>query len=279
MISIYDYMDFRSFLKDRFSEIKRDRPSFSYRVFNRLAKISSSAFLKLVIDGKRNLGAEGIQKISIGFNLSEAEKGYFESLVKFNQATTHEEKDLHYNELCRNKKFLTAKPLASFQYRLFKHWYHVAILEAVRIVTPEPKNLPWLQRVVHPPISTKQIKKAVKELKSLQLMDETKEGGFYRLDNMVATEDEVRSLAVANFHVQMCQSAARSVIHEDAKEREFSTLTVLSSEKSFNKAKREIQKFRKKLHSILEQENDGPKTFVAHINLQLFKLTKDAGKL
>ncbi len=68
--------------------------------------------------------------------------------------------------------------------------------------------------------------------------------------------------------------AARSVMQDAAEDREFSALTIATTEKTFQKAKQEVQKFRKKLHSILEQEDDAPKTFVTQINLQLFKLSR-----
>jgi uncharacterized protein (TIGR02147 family) len=276
MISVYDYMDYRCFLKDRFFDLKKKKPGFSYRVFNRQAGIKSSGFLKLVIDGKRNLADEGIRKIACGFRMSEAEERYFELLVKFNQVSSLEEKDRYFRELSLNKKFLAAKPLAAGQYRLFSHWYYVAILEAVRIETREIKNLSWLQRVIHPPLSIKHIKKAVRSLMEWGLLQETKSGGLRRLENMITTEDEVKSLSVAKFHVQMCQMAARAVMQDETHDREFSALTIVTSEESFQKAKSEIQKFRKKLHSILEQENNAPKIFVSHLNFHLFKLTKGA---
>src|SRR5579885_1121656 len=115
MGSIYDYMDYRGFLKDQFSERKKQNPLFSYRSFNRVAGITSSAFLKQVIDGKRNLGDRGIRMIARGFKMNESERKYFESLVKFNQAETVEEKDQYFRERSRNKKFLDANPLTSAQ--------------------------------------------------------------------------------------------------------------------------------------------------------------------
>ncbi len=274
MVSVYDYIDYRRFLNDRFSEMKKERPSLSYRVFNRQAGIKSSGFLKLVVDRKRNLAEAGIRMIAKGFRLSDAEERYFELLVKFNQATNNEEKDRLFRLLSQNKRFLQAKPLTAAQYRLFSHWYYVAILESTRIDTRQAQTIQWLQRVVHPPVSIKHIKKAVADLKKMELLEEIKGGVLRRMENMITTGDEVSSIAVANFHVQMCQMAARAVMQEDAKNREFSALTIVTSEASFQKAKQEIQKFRKKLHSILEQESDGLKQFVAHLNFHLFKLNR-----
>src|SRR5262249_15294315 len=95
MISVYDYADYRLFLKDRFFEMKKNNPLFSYRAFNRLAGLKNSGFLKLVIDGKKNLGETGIRKLARGFKLSEADTRYFAALVRFNQAVDQEERE-HY---------------------------------------------------------------------------------------------------------------------------------------------------------------------------------------
>lgn len=274
MVSVYDFVDFRCFLKDRFADLKLKNPSFSFRSFNRVAGIKSSAFLKLVMDGKRNLGDEGIHKIAKGFKLSEPEAEYFEQLVKFNQATDNETKNRYFNSLTRNKKFLAAKPLTAGQYQLFSQWYYVAILELVRVPTRQKKDITWLFNRLSPPVDRKKIKEAVQVLKKLGLLKDTRGGSLQRIETMITTDDEVQSLAVANFHVEMSEMAGRAVMKEAAQEREFSALTILTSEKSFKTAKAEIQKFRKKLHSILEQEMGDTKNFVAQINLQMFKLSK-----
>jgi len=274
MLSVFEFTNYRRFLKNKFSELKKKNPRFSYRSFNLRAGISSSGFLKLVIDNKRNLAEEGIEKVSRGFNLNEGEARYFRALVKFNQASTNEEKNRYFQELSQQKKFLAAKPLASSQFRLFSHWYYVAILELVRVETEEIKNLAWLERHLSPAVEFKSVKAAVQELKKLNLLEEDSGGNLRRLEAMLTTPDEVQSVMVANFHREMSLMAKRAVMEEAAEDREFSALTILSSEQGFKKAKQEIQKFRKKLHSILEQEDQLPKTFIAQINLQLFKLSR-----
>src|SRR3989338_4646008 len=122
MILIYDYIDYRRYLSDKVGELRKQNKHFSYRLFNRMAGIQSSGFLKLVMDGKRNLGPEGIFKIAKGFKLSEEEHRFFEKLVHMNQASTHEEKDRCFRELSKSGPFLKSKPLTALQYNLFSGW-------------------------------------------------------------------------------------------------------------------------------------------------------------
>lgn len=275
MIPVFKYLDYRILLRDYFNGQKKQTPSFSFRSFNRRAGIQSSAFLKLVMDGKRNLGEEGIRKIVKGFKMKEEEAKYFELLVKFNQAKNHEDKNYYFSELAKNKKFIAAKPLTIAQCQMFSHWFYVAILELVRMRTPNQKNVDWIMQRIHPPVERKKIKKALGELVQLDLLGIDENGSYQRKDKMITTEDEVRSMAVTKFHQQMSDLGAQSVGHDEAQDREFSSLTILTSETGFKRAKEEIQKFRRQLHSILEQIPFGQKKIVTHINLQLFKLSKD----
>jgi len=274
MPSIYDYLDYRGFLKDRFLDVKKRNPLFSYQSFSRMAGAKSTSFLKLVIDGKRNISDEGIGMIARGFRMSEPERKYFECLVKFNQAKVHEEKDRYFRELAKNKRMLAAKPFAVSQYRLLSHWYYVAILEIVRCPSLQPKDAAWIQKHLRPSLEMREIRTAIDELIKLDLLRCDEQTGLVRNEAMLATEDAVHSLSAVNFHTQMCQIASKAVTEQKAREREFTTLTVVTSEASFQKAKEEIRKFRDHLHSILEQENDEPRDFVGHFNLQLFRLSE-----
>ena len=60
--AVYEYVDYRQFLRDHFAASKRLKKQYSFRFFARQAGLSSSNFLKLVMDGKRNLGPTTIAK-------------------------------------------------------------------------------------------------------------------------------------------------------------------------------------------------------------------------
>jgi hypothetical protein len=51
--SIFQYSDYRAFLRDHFAYMKATNASYSFRTFSRLAGFNSPNFLQLVYDGKR----------------------------------------------------------------------------------------------------------------------------------------------------------------------------------------------------------------------------------
>lgn len=271
---IFEHLDYRAFLKERFNELKSQNPHFSFRYFNRLAGIKSAGFLKLVMDGKRNLGAIGIQKIIKGFKLDPQEALYFEKLVEFNQAKDHEEKARHFEELYTQKINSKQKEITAAQYHLFSRWYYVAILELLRLTKPKRKTASWLSQNLLPKVNLRETKAAVKELKKLGLVTESKTGHLTRHETMLATPDAVASLFVTNFHQEMSALASQAVKNQNAAQREFSALTVALSEDNFKRFKKELRSFRKTLHALSEQTQGQDSTKVAQVNLQLFQLNQ-----
>ncbi len=279
MTPIFHYLDYRRYLVDRLSDLQRKNPRFSYRAFNRLAGLRSSATLKLVVDGKRNLSEDAIEGIRRGFKMTDEEFRYFRTLVRFNQATNHDERGGYFQALCQQRGFLASKPLTAAQFRLFSHWYYVAIVELVRMETHAVKDAAWIQRHIRPEVGLKEVREAVKDLKALDLLYEDDRGSLQRHEALLRSEDEVEGLFATNFHCQMSEMAREAVISQEPEEREFSTLTVLASEEALRRAKQEIQKFRKRLHSMIEMHSDQHPSnkAVAQINLQLFKLSGNVG--
>ena len=55
---VFAYLDYRAYLRDYYTSRKAQGASFSFRSFSRKAKLRSPNYLKLVMDGARNLTAE-----------------------------------------------------------------------------------------------------------------------------------------------------------------------------------------------------------------------------
>ena len=99
MKPIFEYIDYRQYLKDYYNESKATMTYFSYRFFAQRAGLNSPILLKLVFDGKRNLSRKSTEKFIKGLNLKEKEAVYFSNLVRFNQAKVVGEKQVYYRVL------------------------------------------------------------------------------------------------------------------------------------------------------------------------------------
>jgi|GEM_PF-5479849 len=97
-MNIYDYYDFRKYLNDFYKHKKATSKVFSYRYFAKRAGFNSGSFLKLVMDGKRNLTEDSLDKFINAMELKEEEATYFRALVGLGQSQTNREKMRFYQE-------------------------------------------------------------------------------------------------------------------------------------------------------------------------------------
>ena len=272
MNNIYDYLDYREFVSDRVDHIRDTNPNFSYRYFNKKSGFKSPNHLKQIIDGGKNLGRKGMYGICKGLGLSEKEARFFESLVHFNQAKNFEDKEKHYNELIGRYPAKHPKFLESKFYKIFTHWYYVAILELIRLENFK-ENAHWISRMLKPNVPVIMVRAAFGDLIEMGLIVRNESGKLERTEKMIATPEAIRDIAVKRFKHQLCNLAQASIEKDRHFDKENATLTMALSEETFKKIKKKMQDFKDEIRTLVEECESENRTSVAHMNLQMFKLT------
>jgi len=269
--NIYEYLNYREFVKDMYHFKKNGGNGFSYRTFSRLAGFRSSNFIKLIMDGDRNLSLEGIQKFSKAFKLNKAQKNFFETLVLFNQAKNIDDKNRYYGRIAQTKCYNEVKQLEANQYQYFSNWYYVALRELVALENfREDPN--WINKKLGINLSDDEIKKAIQVLFELKLVKRNKNKKLEQSDHKITTSPDIAHLAVLNFHKEMLTKASDSLEQSRTVDRDISALTVSLSKKQFDQIKERINQFRSEIHAIAS-ENDQAHA-VYQVNFQLFNLSE-----
>src|SRR3954468_12495896 len=116
---IFDYGDYRTYLRESYALLKARDPKFSFRFFSRLAGFKSSSVLKDVMDGKRNIGRHNIPKFAKALKLEKHEAYFFEHLALLNQAKTLKDRQYHAGKLLESQQLKELHPLASAQFNYF----------------------------------------------------------------------------------------------------------------------------------------------------------------
>ncbi len=129
--AVYNYLDYRAFLKDLVEFRKQQDSKYSYRYFSGKAGFSSTNFISLVVKGKRNLTNGSISQIAKGLGLKKKEREFFENLVFMNQASTHDEKNYYYKRMMAFKPFTESSSIDKSCYEYFSNWYYPVIREIV----------------------------------------------------------------------------------------------------------------------------------------------------
>lgn len=270
---IYTFLDYRAYLSAYYDAAKANLPAFSYRYFARKAGYASPNFLKLVIDGKRNLGADSIPRFTKALQLDGDEGRFFGDLVALEQAATDAERNEAYERVAASRTYRDACRIDAGFFDYLSHWYHPAIREMV--LRPDFREDPaWIAAQLVPPIRPEDAAHSLTLLQDLELLVRDEAGALSHHDPTLTTGHEVRSLAIANYHRQMLQRAGESIELVDRELRDISALTMVISAETVGEMKARIHAFRERMLDLsLRDEN--PQA-VYQLCVQLFPLTRPA---
>lgn len=271
MPDVFTYLDYRKFLKDAFEEFKDTRPNFSHRAFAKSAGFASSNFAMLVMQGKRNLSGEGIQKVAKALKLMRSEAEFFENVVRFNQAASDAEKNFYYGRIAANRRYAAARPLERGQFEYYSTWYVPAVREMV-LLKDFQEDPAWIASHLKPAIAPREAAGALKLLVDLGLLVRDVEGRLVQKDAHIASGDEVASLALTNFQREMIERAAASIEATPADLREVGSLTFAASTEKLQEAKRMIREFRTRLAGFLAEGYGADAVY--QFNVQLFDVSR-----
>lgn len=270
-INVYEYLDYREFLRDAYDDLKAHQRGFSYRWFARQAGMTSPNFLKLVIDGKRNLTAQSAEQFARALSLTTQEAAFFRELVSFNQASTAADKNQSYERLATYRAHRSVRRLERQTFEYLSKWYYPAIRELV-CCEGFVEDPDWIARRLRFRVSNADVKRAIDVLLKLGVLERDDDGALRQGEPLLSTGPEVRSLAVGNFHRQMMERAAEAIETAPRDRREISAVTVPLSAKGFEMFKARIQALRAELLELSAHERAPDR--VVQFNFQAFSLAE-----
>jgi uncharacterized protein (TIGR02147 family) len=269
--SVYEYDNFRDFLKDAFAAMKVNNKNFTYRYFSRIAGFKSPSVLKQVIEGEMKLSLSSIEKFTKAFKLNKEQSFFFHHLVLFNQAKTIDERQEHLAQMLSCRVFKKLYPLSGAQFNYYKNWYFIPIREMVALEDFH-EDAEWIAKKIIPSITPQEAKKALDDMLELGLIKRNEEGRLEQVDANVSTGNEVALQAVSQFHRDMIKKGAEAIEVFPREVRDISAVTVGVSVETVKTIKEMVQKFRKEiLEFALKTSNPD---IVYQVNFQIFPVTE-----
>jgi uncharacterized protein (TIGR02147 family) len=274
-IDVFGYLDYRAFLRDFYSAKKAGSRGFSYRSFSRKAQLKSPNYLKLVVDGERNLSDDMAERFAAACGLGEDEARYFVDLVAFNQATSLAERNKHYARITGYQRYRQAHKLDLAHAAYYSAWYMPAIRELVARADFQA-DPSWIAEQLIPPITRLEAERSLQILTELGLLVRDASGKLKQADVLLSTGPETSGLHIAAYHRGMMQRAMESIDLVPPGERDISSLTLCLGANGLRSFKERVQRFRRELLELSALEDDPEQ--VVQMNFQLFPLSKGARK-
>lgn len=274
LLSVYGYLDYRRYLKDYYEFRKDGQHGYSYRAFSKAAGFTSPNILKLVIEGERNISPEAVPKFVKALHLKGQMADYFSTLVRMNQARTDADKEYYFAILQKLTPQAKRRQLEAEGLRYLSHWLYPVLREMVAL--PDFRDDPyWISRRLNSQVTPQEITGALQFLLKESYLERDQQGRLVAKDNMVLTHDEVKSLAIRNYHRQMLDQAKQSLESLALTEREFGALTFVLPEGSLSELKYKLKTFRRDLHTWAMQATDkSGGDMVVQVNLQMYPHSK-----
>jgi uncharacterized protein (TIGR02147 family) len=274
MKPIFQYIDFRQFLRDYYMEKKATTRYFSYRYFCRKAGISSPVFLKLVMDGKSNISPTMIDKFASALGLNKQETRFFRHLVLFNQSADAEEKQDHYSVLVTMNNNVSRHVLGSEQFEYLRKWHTVVVRELL-CQHDFKDDFAALAASVVPRIAKRDAESSVKLLLRLGLVAKQEDGTYRQQDRALATNRDIAGPAIRAFNKTMIDLAKQSVDTTENTERNVSGMTVGVSKVSYDVLCAEIEAFKDRIATIVNNSSGVDRVY--QMNIQLFPVGRTPG--
>ena len=274
MKSVIEYKDYREYVLDYYRERKRTS-AFTWREFAKIAGFASGSYLKLVCDGKTRLREEGAKKTALAMGLLGFEFDYFVLMVRYESAKTDREKKKIFEEMQALSDAHHVKILGSDLYTFYETWKHSVVRElAVAMPGAKPHEIAKACRL---PISAADVSNSLRFLLNAGFLTVDAKGHYQQTNRSLTTGRlKVVSVAVHSLLRQMGEFALEALDKLPISERHFSGITMGMTADSYAKIVEELAKCRKRIVSIVADEQHPDK--VCRLNFQLFPLTENLNR-
>lgn len=280
MPDLSDYMNYRLFLKDfyRFkrSQTKQDLRPYSYGTFSAAANIRSPNYLKMIIEGKRNLSLDMVGKFGKALSFSKLQTEEFKLLVQFTQCTDPGERNLFLKKLSEHRVTdqLKAGEIDRKAWEKVPNWvawiiYAMIDQESVRF------DVKTLKELLRGKAGENEIEHALEILKSSgEVSEDPVTGEIKKARTLTDHADEVPVALVRKLQAQLMYLGLESLYQDAPTDREFGTLTMSLTQAEFEELKFKLRQMRKSMHkdnSTSRMNSKGDRVY--QLNIQLFPVS------
>ena len=276
------FVDYRKYLSAfydwKVQESKGRLRPFSYSDFSAAADIKSPNYLKLIIEGKRNLSRDMMSRFSRAIKHSRSQTKEFELLVIYCQEKdplrrTHNLKDLSEY---RAKRSIQSGAINQETWDQASDWL-VWVLYAMVDQKGADFRPSHLRKLMRGQVNEAQIQQALAKLVDAKDIEIDKETGAARKTGLAMSGlDKIPAELVRKVQSELIYLGLESLHKSGPQEREVSGFTLAMTAKEYEWARFELRKLRKHIQkeiSVNREQSQGDRVY--QVNMQLFPVTDE----
>lgn len=268
MALVFDYMDYREYLKDACKEIKSIRPFFSYRYIGTKINVDPS-YLAKVFQKQNHLNPDSLEALIPLLPCSGKEEEYLRELVHFTKAKNNLDVEKHYQNLQRIKGISTHTTTTD-QFEFYMSWKPSAVRAILGTISFK-KNYGKLGQYISPPLSAKETKEAVALLMRLQMIEKD-EAGYLRPCNKHLSSGSGLGKAIMQYHNDMLEKARESLNTHPHTQRNFTALTAAVDKDCWEDINEIIAECRRNIQLRVDEVEIADR--IVQLNFQNFPLSQ-----
>lgn len=265
MKQIFDYDDYRDYIRDFYLERKKQNARYSYSVLGTTIGLNASHVFCLV-EKKRDLPIRCVPAIKKLLGLESRAAAYFDLLLAASRTKSEETRSeiMAKASLLKDikKRFLETREL-----EYLSQWW-TAVIRAVIEVNQGKIDIKKIAHSLEPSISEEQARESIQLLQDLGFIKPINEKRVSLTESHLTIGGEERANAIRNFQAEVMKVGARSLREIPPENRDISTLTMPVDQQCFEDIKKMLQEFRKEVQIRVDKCRHPSR--VMQMNLALF---------
>ncbi len=273
-LSIYDFSDYRTFLKSHFGETKKTNPLWSYMAWSKSLGLSDNSSLLKIMKGKREAGPKLMAKLNKYFVFNQQEMIYFEDLIRLSKVKNDSRLELAIIERMKtNSPRKEFKLLDDRTFSIVSKWWHFAIRQMTKLDSFK-SDITWIQKILRFKVDKRELQQAIDTMIEMDLLKKDSQTKKLQIQvPALSSQDDIPSEAVKQHHEAMLDNAKISLRTISPLEREITGQTFTIQQKNLPAAKEYIRNMMDEFTHLFESTQGDE---VYQIQTQLFPLTQNS---
>ena len=258
--NIFDYQDYRAFLKDLIAYRKSNKKNYSRKTFATAIGFASDAGLNMVLSGKRSLRSPYLEKCLSNIRFALNEKMYFESLVKCDSLSDSQKRKVIKE--AKLFKDVWEPPSPSSEIRLIDY----SMVHQILSLNPRFLTAKEVKHCFRYEIPIKMIERILNWMAERQYV--TQLNDRYRLETQIMkTVDEVPNENIQQVHIDALKLAEQALKSDPIESREFQTYFFTINKERLPELKSKVKETVISVISEFNTEEEASTSVQMHFNL------------